>query len=120
MANSPLRVCEARYGEFHMHYRGIRRFIWRDTNPWAGSGDQAQVGACADDGARALPSAPTQTGAPGQKADRASNLPESPVDAEARLAASVADKRGRSIAGTCAPVCRIRTLNSRRIRFGRR
>src|SRR5450759_4317137 len=102
MANSPLRVCEVRYGEFPMRYREIRRCIWRNTHPRAGSGDRAQARACADDGPRALPSAPAQTGAPGQKADRASNLPESPVDAEVRLAASVADKRGRSIAGTCA------------------
>src|SRR5450759_4614476 len=90
MADRLLRVCEVRYGEFHMHYRGIRRSVWRDTHRGAGSGNQAKARACADDGARALPSAPPQTGAPGQEADRTPDLPEPPVDVEARPGAGVA------------------------------
>lgn len=81
------RVCEVRDGELHKRSRAIRRSVWRDADPTAGCGAQAHFRSCDQDGARALPSAATQTAAPGKTAHRAFDLPESVVDASARFAA---------------------------------
>jgi len=80
---------EVQYGKFHKHYRGIRRLIREDADSPGRSGDQGEPAARDDRGPRALPSTPTHTGAPGQAADRTSDLPESPVDAEARVVTTV-------------------------------
>src|SRR5437899_2211081 len=73
--------------------RGIRRPVCRETPlphlPAQACGE-AQARARADRGARALPSAQAQAGAPGEEAHRAPDLPQPPRGAESPLAAGVA------------------------------
>src|SRR5512133_210313 len=89
-ANGPLRVGEVRYGEVPMRGRGIRRLVRRHGHRCAELAGHAQRRARIEDGARALPPAPAKTEATRQNADRASDLPESAVDAAARSAARLA------------------------------
>src|SRR5207247_2861768 len=85
----PIAGARRAAGELHRRGQGIRRPLCRETAPRARSGDRAQPRARADRGPRAVPAAWAQARAPGEKAHRAPDLPESPRGAEPPLAARV-------------------------------
>src|SRR6267378_493160 len=86
-----------RAGGFHSHR--IRRPLCREARPETQPGGEAQARPRADRGPRALPPAQPQTGASGEEADRAPDLPESPRGTESPPAAGVVSA-GRSLAGS--------------------
>src|SRR6267143_2708414 len=76
-----------RAGGVHSHR--IRRPLCREARPETQPGGEAQARPRADRGPRALPPAQAQTGASGEEADRAPDLPESPRGTESPPAAGV-------------------------------